>query len=73
MGIKDQFQDKAERMQQQGKQRAEQGKQRAEQGKQRADQAKDQMHNRDRRHEDKMDPSSRRRDGEERFEESYDA
>ncbi|MEV5639356.1 hypothetical protein [Streptomyces flaveolus] len=66
MGIKDQFQDKAERMQQQGKQRAEQGKQRA-------DQAKDQMHNRDRRHEDKMDPSSRRRDGDERFEESYDA
>ncbi|MEV7793224.1 hypothetical protein AB0O68_14705 [Streptomyces sp. NPDC087512] len=67
MGIKDQFQDKAERMQQQGKQRAEQGKQRAEQ-------AKDQMHDRDRRRgEDQADPSSRRRDAEERFEENYDA
>ncbi|WP_217144404.1 hypothetical protein [Streptomyces sp. AC627_RSS907] len=54
MGIKDQFQDKAERMQQQGKQRA--------------GQAKDQMQSRNRRRdEDKTDPSSRRRDADESY------
>ncbi|MDT0610027.1 hypothetical protein [Streptomyces lancefieldiae] len=60
MGIKDQFQDKAERMQQQGKQRAEQ--------------AKGQAQNRNRRRvEDETDPSSRRRDADERLDENYDA
>ncbi|CAL9482009.1 MULTISPECIES: hypothetical protein [Streptomyces] len=72
MGMKDQFQDKADRMQQQGKQRAEQ--------------ARDQFQNRDRRRdEDEMDPasrrresehqnpSSRRRDEDERLQDSFDA
>ncbi|MBD0420551.1 hypothetical protein AB0L35_29030 [Streptomyces sp. NPDC052309] len=58
MGIKDQFQDKAERMQQQGKQRAEQ--------------AKGQMQGRNRRRDDdEMDPS--RREAEDRHSQDYDA